>query len=334
MDKVLYELGWNYQDKGEAATGAKYFNRLVQEFPQSSFVGDATYMLAQQQYDSADYANSAQTYQAVLSSTQDPTLIEKATYKLGWSHFQQERFPQAASSFQSQVEQAPNGPLAVDALFMRAECDFKQEQFEAAAKGYQAAREKLEASTDTAASAQVRTLIYLHAAQCFRELKEWEQCETWLKIVLEQHAESPYMPTALYEMGYCKQNQGQVEEALKYYAEVANNYRDELAARSRFMMGEVYFSQRDFVKAIPEFQRVMFGFGGERAPEDIKNWQAKSAFEAARCSEVLLESLKGNGRQKIIQTAQEFYNFIVEKHAQHDLAAKAQTRLGDLKKLR
>lgn len=59
------------------------------------------------------------------------------------------------------------------------------------------------------------------------------------------------------------------------------------------MMGEVYFSQCDFAKAIPEFQRVMYGFGGDKAPEDMKNWQAKNAFEAMRCSEVLIEKPAG-----------------------------------------
>ena len=100
------------------------------------------------------------------------------------------------------------------------------------------------------------------------------------------------------------------------------------------MMGEVYFGKQDFAKAIPEFQRVMYGYGGGKAPEKIKNWQVKSAFEAARCSEVLISNLQGEAREKVIQTAQEFYSFIVEKHAAHDLAAQAQTRLGELKRLR
>ena len=99
-------------------------------------------------------------------------------------------------------------------------------------------------------------------------------------------------------------------------------------------MGEVYFSQRDFAKAIAEFQRVMYGFGAEKAPEDIKNWQAKSAFEAARCSEVLIENLKGEARNKVVTATKEFYQFIVDRHAAHSLAAQAQSRLGELSKLR
>jgi hypothetical protein len=78
----------------------------------------------------------------------------------------------------------------------------------------------------------------------------------------------------------------------------------------------------------------MFGFGGDKAPDDIKNWQAKSAFEAARCSEVLVNNLSGADKRKVVETAIEFYEFVVEKHAKHELAAQAQTRLGELQKLR
>ncbi len=334
IDKVLYELGWNYQEKSDAENSAKYFQQLAQRFPQSDFTAEATYMLAQQQYDSKRFGEAATMYTSILSRTRDPELLEKAQYKLGWSLFQQKQYRQAAEQFAKQSSAYPNGQLAVDALFMTAECSFKQDQFREAFTGYEKARAALEASDKTAASDQVKTLIYLHGAQCLREQKRWPECESWLQVVLSKYPESSYLPTALYEMGYCQQNQNKIKEALSYYAEVANNYRNEVAARSRFMMGEVYFSQRDFAKAIPEFQRVMYGFGGEKAPKEIQNWQAKSAYEAARCSEVLLENLRGAAREKVIDTAKDFYSFIVQKHAAHELAAQAQTRLGELQKLR
>ncbi len=335
LDKVLYELAWNYQEGENTAASAKYFERLSEQYPNSEYAGEATYMLAQDMYESKRYRQAATVYTSVLSKTRDPQLLEKAKYKLGWSLFQQALYPQAAQRFSEQARDFPQGALAVDSLFMLAECSFKQDDFGAALRGYQQARNTLEQTADsTAASDQVKTLIYLHGAQCLREQEKWSECERWLETILQRYPKSPYLPTALYELGYCKQNQNQLEEALAHYAEVATNYRTEVAARSRFMMGEVYFSQRDFAKAIPEFQRVMYGFGGDKAPPEIKNWQVKSAYEAARCSEVLIQNLRGDGRDKIVKTAKEFYRFIVEKHATHELAAQAQSRLGELQKLR
>ncbi len=335
LDKVLYELAWNHHEAGQSEEATKVFEELAQKFPQGEFAAEANYMQAERRYEAKDYEQAAKIYTTVLTSAKDAELQEKSQYKLGWSLFQQASYESAEAQFAKQAAKFPNAPLAVDALFMKAECAFKQEQFEKAFEGYEQAKKRLEADSETtAASPQVKTLIYLHGGQALRELKRWDECEAWLQVVIDRYADSPFLPTALYELGYCKQNQNKLQEALTHYAEVAGDYRTEIAARARFMMGELYFSQRDFVKAIPEFQRVMFGFGGEKAPEEIKNWQAKSAFEAARCSEVLLENLKGNARDKVVDTAKEFYEFIVEKHAAHELAAKAQTRLGELQKLR
>lgn len=334
MDKVLYEIGWNLEESSTDGLANKYFRLIVDQYPNSEFAGEATYMLGQKEYEDEDYERAATTYTSVLKKTADPELLEKSQYKLGWSFYQMQRFPEAASKFRTQAENFPRGLLVVDALFMLAECDFKQDRFSEALQGYQQARQALESSSESAASDQVRVLIYLHAAQCLREAKRWAECEQWLNVVLSRYSDSPYRPTAVYELGFCKQKQGRLDEALKLYADVADNYRNEVAARSRFMMGEVQFERKEYLKAIPEFQRVMYGFGGDRAPEGIKNWQVRSAFEAARCSEVLIANLRGEGREKVKDSAQEFYLYIVEKHAAHELASKAQTRLGELKRLR
>ena len=292
-------------------------------------------MLAQQQYEQKEYQLAATTYASVLKATQDDSLQEKALYKLGWSLFQQERYSQAEAQFDQQVNRFSGSPLYVDALFMKAECRFKQEDYTMALEAYRKARSQLEsAGSQASASEQVKSLVYLHGAQSLRELEDWAECERWLRVIVERYPESPYMGSALYELGYCLQQQNQIEQALRYYSEVADNYRTEIGARARFMMGELYFAQRDFAKAIPQFQRVMYGFGGDRAPDEIKNWQVKSAFEAARCSEILIENLRGSARDKVIEAAQEFYGFIVQKHAAHELAARAQSRLGELQKLR
>lgn len=335
MDKVLYEIGWNLHEQGKSELSKRHFEELTQKFPSSQHAADASYMIAQQLYDAGKYDQAAAIYQRIVDQTKDEQLAEKSWYKLGWTQHQLNRFDEATATFDAQVSRFPNGRLAIDGMFMQAECAFKQDRFEVALTGFQQARKALESGSDSSAlSPTVRTLIYLHGAQCLRELKRWNECQQWLEQVVQHHADSPYLPTALYELGFCKQSQGKTEEAVIHYTEVANNYRNEVAARARFMLGEIYFGQRDLVKAIPEFQRVMYGFGGEKAPDEIKNWQAKSAIEAARCSEALIQTLSGPARKKVVDTTIEFYEFVVEKHPKHELASQAQSRLGELQKLR
>ena len=77
----------------------------------------------------------------------------------------------------------------------------------------------------------------------------------------------------------------------------------------------------------------MYGYGGESATAEVKNWQARSAFEAGRCSEVLIADLNGDKKVRAIKIASDFYQYVVDKHAQHDLGEQAKTRLAALKQL-
>lgn len=334
-DKVLYELAWNHADAGEKETARKYFDQLANEFGNSEFAAEAIYMVAQDEYETGNYAEAAQRYSLAIKQSSDAALLEKSLYKLGWSYFQREQYDEAARYFSRQAREHASGSLAVDAKFMTAECAFNKEQFDQALAMYKEAQQALKQDPKSVASQQVRALISLHGAQCYRQRKDWDQSEQWLRSMLNDYPNSPYTATAEYELGYCKQNQGKTAEALKLYGKVADeNRRSEIGARARFMSGEVYFSQRDFVSAIRDFQRVMYGFGADAAPQDIKNWQAKAAFEAARCSEVLAEDRRGNDRQQILQKAQEYYDFIVQQHGKHDLARQARSRIGELQNLR
>src|SRR5690606_18228840 len=92
--------------------------------------------------------------------------------------------------------------------------------------------------------------------------------------------------------------------------------------------------RRDLANAIPEFQRVMYGYGAERAPEAVRNWQAKSGYEAGRCAELMMEQASSpDRRQKSAEIATQFFQYVVDKHPKHELAPKGQERLEVLKRL-
>jgi tetratricopeptide (TPR) repeat protein len=227
----------------------------------------------------------------------------------------------------------PKGELQVDARLMVAECSFKQEQFSAAWPQYEQARRALESMSDSSGiNDQVKAMIYLHGAQSARELKKWNDVDAWVARMQAVVPASNLEPIGKYEQAFAKQNLKKNDEAVKIYEEVAEDQRNELGARSRFMIGEVYFADRNFAKAISEFQKVMYGYGGTQAPDDIKNWQARSAFEAGRCSEVVISDLSGERRRKAADNAKKFYQFIVENHPQHILAKQAAEQIATLSK--
>lgn len=339
MEDVLYELAWSLKESGQPDQAADSFEQLVARYPQNPLAAEAHYFLGQQHYQAKQWQAAADAFRQAAELTDDPALAEKAAYRRGWSRFQAGEYDAAAELFQQQAEQYPEGTLTLDALLMTGECRFKQEQYDAALAAYTTARDRILAADENqdrvkdAEQRRVRELVLLHGGQSAGQLGRWTEALQWYETLRQRFPATDYLPQVFYETGFAHQQLGNDEQALKFYQEVADNYRNEIGARARFMSGEVYFAGRELSLAIPEFQRVMYGYGAEQAPEAIKNWQAKSGFEAGRCAELLIQSAEGNGKQKAMQIAKDFYQYVVEKHPRHELASKAKERLELLKRL-
>jgi len=121
---------------------------------------------------------------------------------------------------------------------------------------------------------------------------------------------------------------------LKLYETAATTHRGEVGARARFMMGEIHFAKKDYPAAGKEFLRVMLGYGGEAATEEVKKWQAKAGYESGRCSEVQIKDEKDPAKKKqLAADALKSYTYVVEKHPQSSEKAEAANRVKDLGKL-
>ena len=268
-------------------------------------------------------------------------MSEKSLYRLGWSRFKLSEYDRARAAFGQQVDKHPEGKLAIDGRMMVGECWFKAEQYESALKSYQLGRELIRKNNDNAdtirdaAERQVRELILLHGGQSAAQLKRWDDAIAWYEELKSRFPATAYLPQVFYETGFAHQQNGDEDQALEYFRQVAERYRRrEVGARARFMMGEIFFGEKQFDKAIPEFQSVMYGFGGEDAPEAIKSWQAKSGFEAGRCSELLMQTAKTQeAKKRSRDIAIKFYEFVVNKHPDHELAQKSAERLEALQRL-
>lgn len=340
MDKVLYELGWSLSEVGKDDEAAERFGELLKDYPDTPLAAESAYFVGQQRYDQNDWDDAVTYYRLAATKSDDADMKEKSLYRLGWSLYKDDKLPQAQDAFSEQVEVRPEGDLAIDARMMVGECLFKQGEYEQAMQSYQHGREMIRQSDDNAktirdaAERQVRELILLHGGQSAAQLKRWDEAIGWYEELKQRFPATAYLPQLFYEIGFAYQQKGDPQQALDYFGQVAEQYRRrEVGARARFMRGEIYFAQKKFDQAIPEFQSVMFGFGAEKAPEEIKNWQAKSGFEAGRCSELLLQNARTQeARDRSRKFAVQFYSYVVGKHPGHELAKKSAERLEALER--
>ncbi len=337
LDKVLYELAWSQKLGGKEPEAAATFARLAKEKPDSSFAPEAIYHQGQDQYTQKKYADAAKLYdeaKAAFAKTKSTNkdLGEKIDYKLGWSLFYEKKYEPARNAFQAQLNDYPQGSLAGEGQFMIAECLFKQEKFGDALKAYDAAKGA------KAPTPEIEALILLHGGQSAGQEKKWEDSLKWFGELMTKHPKSPYLAEALYEQGVAQQKLNKNDDALKTLEEAATKAVETnnaaVGARARFMLGEVHFQKKDFATAVKEFVRVMYGFGGEGATDDVRVWQAKAGYEAGRCLDVQIKDEKDNAKRKaLVADALKYYNYVVDKHPQSMEKSGAAERIKELSKL-
>ena len=167
---------------------------------------------------------------------------------------------------------------------MKGECLFRMKDYEKALPAL------VEAMAREASSPQIAVLRQMHAGQAALQLNKCPESIAFLDVVVEKFPDSNYLAEAYFERGRAKQKLNQLEQAVADFKQAAERSRDVVGARAQFMIGEVGFQQKQYEEAVKDFQRVMFRYGADQAPPEVKNWQAKAGYEAGRCSEVLMES--------------------------------------------
>ena len=170
-------------------------------------------------------------------------------------------------------------------------------------------------------------LAHVHASQMAFQMEAWPDVIAALDKFLSQFPESPHHADALYERGWANYNTQNYAAAIQDFQNSLRSSRGEINARARFMLGRLYALQQKRDDAIKNFRLVMYGFGGERASQPIKDLQAQSGFEAGKIIEAQSSKTTGNVKAQHISEARIYFRYVIQKHSSHNLAAKAKQRL-------
>ncbi len=326
-DAVLYDLGWAYLGAGKQAEAVEAFVGITRDYKESTFVADAYYRIGEDQYRNNKFGEALASYVLALKSMPAAEIHEAVLHKTGWAHYKLDDFPKAEETFQAQVSDFAEGPFASDGRFMLAECHFKQGKWEEALGLYKPLVDaKLSAG-------QFAELVLLHGGQSARQLKQFDESLALVNQVIENHPDSVYLPQAQLTAGRAHYGKKEYDKADELFEVVATGSRNATGAEARFYMGAIRFGQKKHADAIRQYQRVMFGFGADKALDEVKKFQHLSATEAAICSEVLAGAAKtAADKDKYLSEAKGFYMYIVDQHPESISAANAKKRLAELNK--
>ena len=331
VDDIHYELGWAYRADEANDKSIEQFRTIVNDYPESPHAAEANFHVAESMYDQKDYEGSSSFYATCIDNAKDDSLKEKAAYKSAWAHYHQNQYNESYTAFEKQVNWYPNGALSADGKFMMAESRFRLGEYGEALKLYKTAIPALDESKNT--SQRVKRLARLHGAQSANKTGEHKTAVT-MATELTDDESADYYYEGYYELGDAHHKSNENEKAKQAWAKSAlvNN---KIGARSNYMLGEVSFGEKDYDAAIGFFELVVYRYGGTDAPDEIKVWQALSAYEIARCYHVRIKAETDQQRRsKLIKDAISSYQYVIDNYASNkDLLNQSQKAVTDLKRL-
>ncbi|MGE0113445.1 MAG: tetratricopeptide repeat protein [Steroidobacteraceae bacterium] len=98
-DAVLYQLSRAYEAAGKLPNALATLDKLVTQYPQSRWVGEAQFRRGEILFSGKRYAESAKAYAAVVRLDETTAFYDQGLYKQGWALFKQGKADDSAASF-------------------------------------------------------------------------------------------------------------------------------------------------------------------------------------------------------------------------------------------
>jgi TolA-binding protein len=317
-DKAYYELGHALAEQNKAEDSAKAFRTLAETFPKSTLAAECWFHVGryhEQKSESTDdkdaksteLAAAADAFSQGVPLAKEADLKEKLQYKLGDMRFRQGDFAEASKVLLAQTNEHANGELVGPARYLAAESLLRLED-------YRQAKPLFEQVVNAKVEEYLAEALF-GAGKCAAAIDDWPSSEKHFSALVSQHADFPQIAEARYGHAVALHKQNRLAEALPLYEQVTKETETEVAAKARFMIGEIAFAQKKYEDAVVNYLEVAVGY-------PYKEWQAMAQYETGRCFIELGDKAKAIAALQVV----------VEKHPDHPQAENAKKLIAELQK--
>ncbi len=242
----LLALYWDYVQLGELDGANRIFQRLqkLNHFEdEKSFV---QWLNAEMFFAGGEILESLPYYFNVLNTG----FREKALFQIGKGYFFENKFRESITNLDILLLEFPNSKYLEEGLFIKGECLVKLGNLDQALETYSLiARQNRNNFWHLFALTQIGTLY------SFRN--EQDRAENAFRKVLEDFPNHPLFYRAALQLGNLYFNKKNVVEAAHYYSIVLKGNMLELFGEAYFSLGEIFYQQGKYEKALNSFETAM-----------------------------------------------------------------------------
>lgn len=295
QDLIRYELAWALSDAGQRDAARDLFQEILDKHTESVYFPDAMFWLARNAAAEGDTTAALELLNRLRTQPCRAELTAHVLFMQGELYAQQEQWSQVAEPLEALLAGDPDSALADPARYWLAEARLHAGNDSAAARAFEDLMHRLQGErSDWAAN------VFLRVGQLRLREGDWKG---GLEIAEQLPKRFPHFPQ-LYEsdylLGRCLMAQAKFDAARSAYRRVLRSVRGadtETAAKAQWMLGESYFHQRRYLKALAEYRKLLTE---TRYPQ----WQAAALLQAAKCAERSGDSLAA--REQLERLLREF----------------------------
>ena len=267
-DHVIYHIAKSHGQMKDNQNAIVWYQRLIDEYPQSIHFAGAKYELAKAQYHARNYAAALRGFLALIADSKN-SYVRRATYEAAKTYAKLGNWKQAQDTYQ-QLINANNADMiaqsSLDALqklvaahrelqitrnqrmthamvrFNRGQLTSARSEFRKAAAGH---KDKITA----------RATYYI--GRTYHRQRKYDLALKEYNKIVSLYPASGYLTRALYQSTLCYRRKGQPHLAEKHLIDFVEKYSwSALADDASFDLGWVQENEKQYDKAITSYRRL------------------------------------------------------------------------------
>jgi TolA-binding protein len=242
----LLTLYWNYIHLGELDGANRIFQRLqkLNRFEDEKIF--VQWLNARMFYAAGEILESLPYYFSILNTR----FREKALLQIGKGYFFENKFGESITDLDILLLEFPNSKYLEEGLFIKAESLVKLGNLDQALETY-----TLIVRQGKNSFWSLFALTQIGIIHSFRN--EQDKAENTFKKVIEDFPNHPLFYYAAMKLGNLNFNKRNILEAAHYYSIVLKGNILELLGEAHFSLGEIFFQQGKYEKALQNFETAM-----------------------------------------------------------------------------
>ncbi|HYA90322.1 MAG TPA: tetratricopeptide repeat protein [Thermodesulfobacteriota bacterium] len=242
----LLTLYWNYIQLGDLDGANRIFQRLQKL---NHFEEEKTFIQwlnAEIFYAGGEISESLAYYFNILNTR----FREKALFQIGKGYFFEGKLRESITNLDILLLEFPNSKYLEEGLFIKGECLAKLGNIDQALDTY-----SLIVQQNKNNPWQLFALTQMGYIYAFRN--EYDKAESAFKKVMEGFPNHPLFYRAALQLGNLTFAKNNIVEAVRYYSIVLKGNIVELFGEAYFGLGEIFFQQGKYEKALKTFETAM-----------------------------------------------------------------------------